>query len=90
MLTRDSRIWNVLIGLSVIVGVLATLGTCDPHTVLDCAADPMNLAYYGIPDSWLPKLRLLALVTGVYSGVQRTSPLPHSEEGDAKITASGK
>lgn len=87
-LTRDSVIWWYGIGAAVVVS-LAALQTCDPH-VTNCAASPTNLAFYGIPESWSPFIRLAALIVGVVSARNMTSPRPHSEEGDAKITPSGK
>lgn len=35
-------------------------------------------------------LSLAAFLVGTISGVMKTSPRPHSEEGDAKITVSGR
>lgn len=84
-LTRDSRLWDVLIGLSLLIGALAAFGACDPH-VTNCAADPTKLAYYGIPDSALPFIRLANLVMGILSGVAKTSFRPHSAYGSAKFT----
>lgn len=75
MFTRDSLVWWVGIIAAVVVGI-GTLGTTATE--------------YGIPVSWLPYIRLAALVMGIVSGKLATSPLPHSEEGDAKITDSGK
>lgn len=60
MWNRDSWIW--LIGMlgAIVVG-LATIG--DP-------------GQYGIPETWVPYLRLGALVVGIISGKLATSPLP--------------
>lgn len=60
MLHRDSLIWTAGMFAAVITG-LATLG---------------NLEDYGIPNNWLPYLRLAALVVGIVSGKLATSPLP--------------
>jgi hypothetical protein len=84
-LTRDSKLWTVLIVLSLIVGALSALRACDPH-VTNCVTDPSTLAYYGVPDAWLPALRLGALISGIVSGVMKTSPQPHSDFGKAKLT----
>lgn len=59
-MTRDSALWWFGIVAAVIVGI-ATLG---------------NTADYGIPDSWLPFIRLAALIIGIVSGKLATSPLP--------------
>jgi hypothetical protein len=83
--TRDSRVWDVLIVLSLIVGALSALRVCDPH-VTNCAADPTTLAFYGIPDWMLPPIRFASLVGGIVSAYMKTSPRPHSVYGDAKIT----
>jgi hypothetical protein len=86
--TRDSVVWWFGIVAALLVAG-ATLQTCDPH-VAQCGTSPTMLSYYGIPDSWAPYIRLGAFIVGIVSGVMRTSPRPHSEEGSAKITASGK
>jgi hypothetical protein len=83
--TRDSRLWDVVIVLSLIVGALSALTVCDPH-VSNCAFDPTKLAYYGIPDWMLPPIRLASLVAGIVSAYMKTSPRPHSEFARAKIT----
>lgn len=82
--SRDSAIWWCGIVAAVVVG-LSALQTCDPH-VTNCAASPTNFAYYGIPEKFAPLLRLGALIVGIVSGVMKTSPRPHSEYGEAKIT----
>jgi hypothetical protein len=88
MFTRDSFVWWFGIAGSVLVS-LGTLQTCDPH-LAECAASPTSLAYYGVPDAWAPMIRLGALLVGIVSGVMKTSPRPHSEEGDLKVTVSGR
>jgi len=64
-MTRDSILWWFGIIGAVIVG-LATLG---------------NLNDYGIPDNWLPYIRLAALIVGIVSGKMATSPLPGKKDG---------
>lgn len=68
-ISRDSVIWWVGIAASVVLG-LASL--TDPGA-------------YGIPEAWLPYLRLAALVVGIFSGKMATSPLP-GEHDAAKVT----
>lgn len=65
-LSRDSIVWWFGMFGAVIMGV-ATAG---------------NLHDYGIPDSWLPYLRLAALVVGIISGKLATSPLPGKPKDD--------
>jgi len=65
-MTRDSILWWFGIVGAVILG-LATLG---------------NLADYGIPDSFLPYIRLAALIIGIVSGKLATSPLPGKPSTD--------
>lgn len=74
-MTRDFQLWNILTAVGAIALALAAL---------------TNPAEYGIPASWIPYLRLVSLLVTVVSAKFATSPLPHSEEGDAKITPSGK
>lgn len=76
-------VWYWGIAAAVIVS-LATLQTCDPH-LGNCGTSPLHLAYYGIPDAWAPYLRLAALLVGIKSGINATSPRPHSETGKARI-----
>lgn len=85
LLTRDSKVWNFLIGLSLIVGALAAFGACDPH-LDNCAQDATKLAYYGIPDKALPFIRLANLVMGIVAAYAKTSFRPHSEYGKSKMT----
>lgn len=75
--TRDSTLWWFGMFGSVMIG-LATLGDAD------------LIIKYGIPAGAIPYLRLTAMITGIVSGKMATSPRPHSEEGSAKITPSGK
>ena len=77
VLTRDSLIWWFGMGGAVLVG-LSTVGDADLITK------------YGIPEQVIPYLRFGALIVGILSAKNATSSLPHSEEGDAKITPSGK
>jgi len=63
--TSDDLKWNIAIAAAVIVG-LSTAFT-----------SPEVAAYYGLPPAWLPKLRGLALIIGIVSGVMRTSGLPN-------------
>lgn len=63
MFTRDSWIWLFGIVASVIVG-LATV------------SDP---AQYGIPEAWVPYLRLGALVCGIISAKASTSWAPEKK-----------
>lgn len=74
-LTRDSQVWNVLAVLGAVALALSMV---------------TNPADYGIPAAAVPYLKLVALVVSVVSAKVATSPLPHSEEGSAKITPSGK
>lgn len=78
--TRDSVWWGVSAFLS-FVAVLATLTD---------TSGPMSLAYYGIPASWLPYIRLLALVNTWVSGKMSTSPAPSSNEVARGIRDSGR
>lgn len=71
--------------LAAVLVSLATLQPCDPH-VTTCGSSPTQLAFYGIPEAWAPFIRLGALLIGIVSGVMKTSPRPHSEFGDSKIT----
>lgn len=75
LFTRDSQLWNVIAGAGAVAVALSTL---------------TNPAEYGVPAVAVPYLRLFALIVTVASAKAATSPLPHSEEGDAKITPSGK
>jgi small basic protein len=65
-LTRDSLLLWVGMLGSIIVG-LASLG---------------NVSDYGIPDAWLPYLRLAALIVGIVSGKLATSPLPGANDAN--------
>lgn len=87
-LTRDSMTWTWGIVAAIVVSI-AALQTCDPH-VGNCGSSPTMLSFYGIPDSFAPYLRLGALIIGIVSGVMKTSPRPHSVEGKAQVTASGR
>lgn len=87
MFTRDSKFWPIGLATAVIAGI-AGLRACDPHAA--CVLDPTMLGYYGIPDSWAPYLRLYSLIAGPVNAWMMTSPRPHSIEGDAKITPSGR
>jgi hypothetical protein len=71
--TRDDLLWTVGIIGAVVVG-LATLG----NTITD----------YGIPASWLPYIRLIALIVGIVSGKLATSPLRGANDPpkDSRIT----
>lgn len=76
-LTRDSALWYVGMFAAVVLGLASlTTGT-------EC---PTSLGCYGISDKAAPYLRLGALLIGTVSGWMKTSPRPHSEMGDAKIT----
>ena len=66
-MTRDDLKWSIGIVAAVIVG-LATLGT--------------SITDYGIPASWLPLIRLGALIVGIVSGKLATSPLPGKVDAD--------
>lgn len=59
LITRDSAIWWFGMIAAIVMGV-ATLG---------------NIQDYGIPNDWLPYIRLAALVIGIISGKLATSPL---------------
>ena len=58
--TRDSLLWTVTFVASVIVG-LAAIGA--------------DLADLGVPEVWLTRLKLAALIAGVISGKLGNSPL---------------
>lgn len=79
-LTRDSAWW----GVSAVFSFAAVLGTLtDP-------SGPMSLAYYGIPVSWLPYIRLLALINTWWSGKMSNSPAPSSGEVARGIRDNGQ
>lgn len=79
-LTRDSAWW----GVSAVLSAAAMLATfTDP-------SGPMSLAYYGIPASWLPYIRLLALLNTWLSGKMANSPAPSSGEVARGIRDCGK
>ena len=67
-LSRDSVVWWFGMIAAVIVG-LATLG--------DSVTD------YGIPATWVPYVRLAALIVGIVSGKLATSPLKGAEDAPA-------
>lgn len=73
-LTRDSYLWNVLF----VIGLTMAGGLL--------AGSPAD---YGLSPVTFKWLQLLAMGL-VAAGKLGTSPLPHSTEGDAKVTASGK
>lgn len=75
LMTRDNPIWNILLAVGSVVGVLSVL---------------TNPAEYGIPASFMPYLRLVSLIFVAIGGKNSTSKLAHSKEGKAKITKSGK
>ena len=77
MFTRDSLIW----WFGMAGAVLGELAMLKEETLV---------AHYGLPADWLPYLHLASLVVGVVSAWMKTSPRPHSIEGDAKVTPSGK
>lgn len=79
-LTRDSAWWGVSAALS-FAAVLSTL--TDP-------SGPMSLAYYGIPASWLPYIRLLGLLNTWWSGKMSNSPAPSSTEVARGIRDNGR
>jgi hypothetical protein len=64
---RDSVYW----WLGVAAAVVLALSTLDTS-----GEGPTSLMYYGVPVSWAPYLRLLALLIGVVSGYLKKSPLP--------------
>jgi hypothetical protein len=76
-----------------VILAIASLQTCDPHTIETMtggSCGPTTLSYYGIPDRFAPYLRLAAFIIGIVAAAMKTSPRPHSEEGSAKITPSGR
>lgn len=73
-LSRDSALWWWGIGASIVLG-LASLG---------------NLQDYGLPDAWLPYLRLAALIVGIISGKLATSPLPGAPKDDQVSSSTTK
>jgi hypothetical protein len=92
LFTRDSFVWWIGVVAAVVVA-LASLQTCDPHvgeTMTGTSCGPTTLTYYGIPDRFAPYLRLAAFILAILSAKNMTSGRPHSEEGRAKITASGE
>jgi hypothetical protein len=66
MISRDSALWWFGIVAAIVMGV----------------ASAGNLQDYGIPDAWLPYVRLSALVIGIVSGKLATSPLPGKPKDD--------
>jgi hypothetical protein len=77
MLTRDSLIWWVGMAAS-ILGELVML------------KDETLVAQYGVPEDAVPYLHLANTIMGVVSAWMKTSPRPHSTEGDMKVTVSGR
>jgi hypothetical protein len=75
MLTRDSQLWNVLFAIGLAMA-----------TVLIAENDPTSYGLSPVQFRWLQ----LVAVGLVAAGKLGTSPLPHSEEGGAKITRSGQ
>jgi hypothetical protein len=75
ILTRDSPLWNTLMTIGGIVSVVAI-------TI-------QNPSEYGLSPIVLKWIQLVG-VAFTAAGKLGTSPLPHAEEGDAKITLSGK
>lgn len=70
--TRDSALWWV----SAVLSLAAFAATLSPNGNPN---DPASLAFYGIPDRWLPYIRLLAFINVWVSGKMAHSPLPSSE-----------
>lgn len=66
-LTRDSLWW----GVSAVLSLAAFLATLQQGGV----TDPLSFAYYGIPDRWVPYIRLLAFLNVWVSGKMAHSPL---------------
>jgi hypothetical protein len=77
MFTRDSFVWWFGMAGS-LIGELAML------------KEETLVSHYGVPAEALPYLHLASLVVGVVSAWMKTSPRPHSEEGDMKVTPSGR
>jgi hypothetical protein len=75
MFTRDSQLWNVLMGVGAVVSVVAITMT-DP-------------ADYGLSPVVLKWIQLVG-VAFTAAGKLGTSPLPHTDEGHRKITVSGR
>jgi hypothetical protein len=71
-LSRDSA----LLWVGIVTAIVLALATLKPGP----PTDPMALAYYGIPATWAPFLRLLALVVGIVSAKLSTSPLRSKAE----------
>lgn len=75
IMTRDSWFWKILMGIGSVTFAITMLP---------------NPTDYAIPSTWMPYIRGISFVLGVIGGLNSTSTLPHSEEGGAKITRSGR
>lgn len=73
-LTRESALWWIGLGSAVITG----LATLDADTAVNV---------FGIPATWLAKLRLLSLIVGIGSAWAKTSPFPGRKDA-AKVDMS--
>lgn len=82
-LTRDSAWWAV----SAVVSAAVFLSTFHAGGGAD---DPTALAYIGIPDLWLPYIRLIAFANVWISGKMSNSKLPDSGEVARGIRANGR
>ncbi len=66
-MTRDSRVWNVLMTIGAILALLSAMPDLTLTTM------------YGIPLAWIPPIRLAAFVMTA-AGKLGNSPLPHSDD----------
>jgi hypothetical protein len=74
-ITRESWLWwGGLIG-AIVVGLAAL----DTSTAVDT---------FGIPASWLPRLRLAALIVGIGSAWAKTSPFPSKKDNGGRVDPS--
>lgn len=90
---RDSIVWPICTLLGLFAAAITNLGlkVCDPHMVhAECVVDSARFAYYAIPDGLVPYLRLVSIMAPIFSAWKMTSNQPHSIDGDAKVTASGR
>jgi hypothetical protein len=70
--TRDSAIW----WLGLVSAVVVALATLDQQTATQT---------FGLPLSWLPKLRLASFLVGIVSAWAKSSPFPGRQDHPSNV-----